>query len=72
MGNVREYTPQEVSRFLYKIGLTTNRMIFRYNRSRGKRTRHRNPLGLFEAMMCGVLPSLKPLFTLVCEKTPHP
>lgn len=69
---MREYTPQKVSRFLYKIGLTTIRMIFRYNRSRGKRTRQPNSLELFEAMMCTVIAALIPLCSLVYEKTPYP
>jgi 2-polyprenyl-3-methyl-5-hydroxy-6-metoxy-1,4-benzoquinol methylase len=66
MGHVREYTAHEVSRFLSRIGLTTRQRVFRYHRPA------RGPFGLFEAAVGTVMPSLRPLFSLVCEKTAPP
>jgi SAM-dependent methyltransferase len=68
MGHVREYTPREVSRLLLRLGLVTRRRFFRYNRSRRKTGWRPNPLGLFEGITCALVPTLKPVFSLVCEK----
>lgn len=72
MGHVREYTAREVSIFLSKIGLTTREIKFQYF---GPPLNNKFPLALVavaERLVCLVLPSFRPLFTLVCEKSPQP
>ncbi|MFH0981082.1 MAG: class I SAM-dependent methyltransferase [Planctomycetota bacterium] len=70
MGHVREYAAREVSVFLPRIGLTTERIIFRYY---GPPLNNPLPLALcalLERTVCAVFPSLRPLFSLVCVRTP--
>ena len=68
MGHVREYTAREVSKFLAKIGFVTRQTIFRdYGPAVNQSPIMRVAVSL-ERLFCAVIPSLRPLFTLVCEK----
>ena len=72
MGHVREYTTREVSVFLSKVGLRTRAVEYQYF---GPPLNNPFPLALvalLERLAGLVLPSFRPLFTLVGEKSPVP
>jgi SAM-dependent methyltransferase len=74
MGHVREYTAREVSDLLGRIGLAVRETIFRLP-SPSAAARRRPGLALAAAVeraICGVVPSLRPLFTLVCVRADLP
>ncbi len=69
MGHVREYTAGEVSRFLTRIGFKIIRVEYR---DAGPPIRKSLPVraqAAFEKTTCLLIPSLKPLFSIVCVKT---
>lgn len=68
MGHVREYTAREVSEFLDAIGLRTREIVFRYH-TPGPPHSHLLRICLWVERLVGTaLPSLRPLFSVVCEK----
>ena len=70
MGHVREYTAREMSTFLSKVGLRTRRTLFRDYGPPVRRGVHLTLLSSVERALYFLAPGFRPLFTLVCEKTP--
>lgn len=69
MGHVREYTAHEVSTFLARVGFTTREIRFRSYGPPVRRALPIRALGATERAICTILPSWRPMFTLICEKT---
>lgn len=68
MGHVREYTAREVSHFLARIGLHTKDVLFRYFRQGRRESAALSVRDFIEHGVGAVVPSLRPLFSLVCTK----
>jgi SAM-dependent methyltransferase len=59
MGHVREYTTREVADFLTRLGLRTDKIIYRGGHGKG-----------FTGIAERLAPSMRPFFTLVATKVP--
>jgi 2-polyprenyl-3-methyl-5-hydroxy-6-metoxy-1,4-benzoquinol methylase len=69
MGHVREYTAREVRDFLANLGLQTDAVIYRGWHSPGRRSLFGRTKDAIEAACCLIMPSMKPLFSLVCRRS---
>jgi len=68
MGHVREYTVRDVSDFLARVGLRTRRIRYRNSCPRKRGSVGRAALDKLARSLTAVLPALRPLFTLECER----
>ena len=68
MGHVREYTAREVSRLMTKMGWATRKIIYRQYGPSIRRSFPVVAMSLIERTVYCVVPSLSPMFSLVCEK----